>query len=294
MALDGCHDSDPYFALWCLHTINQGPGIRDYEFLRAYSAIQIGIQPNTDVAMCWSVMHDATTHSLVYEHADRRLSWETLSKKDQQRRHAYHMRRLERLIYNPPLDEDGKFFSIEEAKYLLSAPYPKMPIEFRIEAVNLLAQMAAPQQSVEFRKLAVVFAAPLHSNGNEESRKAIFKFYSSLLPLIEDEHGFARSYREGLQKAMEKESEQSQQLCDEGLVLFQAMITGGDAELAFRSIQHLDKYISICRNKEIDWPDLPNYVTSMIKSSPYERVVGGLTKLADEHNIPLESAPEVL
>lgn len=284
--LDGCLDPDPHFATWCLVVSDKRDRYAREPYTTAYGRIRSQISVSQNIEMCWNLLENPETHSLVYERADYRLASEKLSYAEQQRRHACHLQRIHDMLQIPPDSELARYYRVSELEYLLTSAYPKMPLKYRLEALEQLTEMVRSGSSV-FRRVAVLKAAYLYEPDNETSRKRVFGFYRSCLPLRYERNGFESAYRVGLVKVMNKETKATQIISTSGLSLFQDVITWGDEKCSYRSVSSLEDYAQFCRREEIAWPELPQFLVSLIADSPHSKVKDRLKEAARRLDVPL-------
>lgn len=252
LAVDGCHDDDSTFAIWCLGLLRPPTKLGDGTEQRVYEAIRGHVSAAEYEALLWELSGDPATLPAVYEYVDRALAQGDLTEEEQQIRSRRHLRRIAEILSKPDEVQTGAFD--DKLKYMIRDSYPSMPVSVKLEALDELQRLMTlgkphPQCSTPLRYLGKWYEP---ARDDEAMFAALSEFYGGFSPLHRPAQRISPYYFcTGLYDLMCRRSAKTRLPQEEGFLLMEELILLGDDDSASKGALLLTGYSRFCEDKKI-------------------------------------------
>ncbi|MEW4562575.1 hypothetical protein AB1K70_08615 [Bremerella sp. JC770] len=271
----GCFDPDPFFAKWCLLLTwdIEDKHNRSSSFLSAYGHLRRDLSPQLNYEICWELLQNPGTHSLVYSLASVFLRRSNLTPDQLEKLHVLHIQRFERLVSHPPSDPDLRYYALEATGDMLSS-YNKSPVPQRLAWIAVFQRAMRETDWPELEIKIAYAACRFHDDGNEATWEAILPFLQQHASLQSDPNRIDQAFRHSLATLGEHELIRTKKLAPAILNHFENLFLLADEKTLSEAYSPLNEYVRTAKKVKLPAEDLKyleDFLRHLHDQSPHPR-----------------------
>lgn len=284
--IEGCRDSDVYFATWCLGTLRKPAKDEEPAFAKAYHSIREVMPADHDLyrEMMWKLIDSPATHHLLFEFCSKTILDESLSLEEQAALRQCYKQRLESIAEKRSSDFETNYYAQQDLIHIVQRTFPKFSPEHCLELLPILETLTEADQPRMLRHPASALASRLHHHGNAETYEALIAFYKRRLPPIADKDAVLLSLLDGLKTVIATEFKRTGCVDLPAVSLLANLVKLSDRESARVAARCFAQLTRKLHEEKADLSEFPQLMQSMYDGNPHaqvRRILQGQAELLD-------------